>query len=149
MPGNRRRPKKVANPGRVFTPKIPRYLGDATLENRHIAWRFSSIDADGPYKCSGLPYGDLQRLFDRLREFEKMNVGQLRDDGSYHPVQTSQISKPAKARLESLQLDDIDELHSFRITSTCRLWCMKYESLMSLLWWDKGHEVYPVRKKHT
>jgi hypothetical protein len=88
-------------------------------------------------------------MFNRLNEFEKMNANELKKSGSYHSIQTSQVSKPAKVRLSELQLDDVDVLYSFRITGACRLWCMKYESLMSILWWDKNHEVYPVRKNGT
>lgn len=141
--------KKAVVPDDITTPKIPHYLGPPSLENRHVAWRFSNADHDGPFRCDSLSHEEFTSLWERLRAFERMNVAQLRNAQSYHSTPTANLAKNAKDRLEQLRLDDIDTLYSFRITQTCRLWCIKHENIMSVLWWDKSHEVYIVNKKHT
>ena len=131
------------------TPKVPSWLGLPNLEQQYLAWRFSHADIGGPYSCAVFGKKDLQLLWDRLRAFEKMNVAKLRDQGSYHSPATTSISREAKQRLSELSLDDIDVLHSFPITGPCRLWCMKHQNIMCVLWWDRNHGVCPTLKRHT
>ncbi len=78
-----------------------------------------------------------------------MNSAQLRQAQSLHGVPTINIGRKAKTRFEEIRLADIDIIYGFHITGLCRLWCMKHENILSVLWWDKNHEVYPVGKKHT
>jgi len=103
----------------------------------------------GCFSCADLCLEEHKQLWNRLREFEAKNVAQLRDAGSYHPKPTNELGSEYKSRLQEMQLDDIEELYSFRIDGACRLWCIKYENIFSLLWWDKEHKVAPVTKKHT
>jgi hypothetical protein len=143
------RPKKPIIPGQISTHKVPRYLGIPNIEEGHLAWRFSNADITGPYSCGTFSYADFQLLWDKLRSYEKMNVAKLREANSFHPMAVVNVSRDAKLRLQLLQLDDIDRLYSFHITSACRLWCMKHSNILSILWWDTEHKVYPVSKRHT
>ncbi len=155
MPRERhKQPKKPILPSGIQTPKIPVYLGNPNLEGRHLSWRLSSADIDGPFSCSQFScsqfaHDDFKLLWDKLRAFEKMNAAQLRQAQSFHGVPTVNISRKAKTRLEEIKLDDIDIIYGFHIMGLCRLWCMKHENILSVLWWDRNHEVYPVGKKHT
>jgi hypothetical protein len=149
MASKQSKSKKSIQLGDASSPKTPRYLGAPNLSNLHIGWRFSHADINGPYTCGGFTFSDFQLLWDRLRSFEKMNFAQLQDAGSLHDHPTIQISKDAKDRLQGMRLDDIDTLYSFHIQGDLRLWCMKYENLLCILWWDRNHRVYPVPKKHT
>ena len=149
MAPRRRRDKRPALPRDVRTQKIPSYLRAPNLEGRHLAWRFSSADLDGPFSCGDLSHLAFKALWERLRAFERMNIAQLRDAGSLHSPRTVELAKAAKRRLQQIKLDDVDVLYSFHITGACRLWCMKHENLMSILWWDEHHEVYPTPKRHT
>ena len=145
----RRKPKRPILPSDIQTPKIPVYLGSPNLKSGHLSWRFSSADIDGPFSCGQFTHDDFTQFWDRLRAFENMNVAQFRAAQSFHGVPTTNISRKAKERLEEIRLDDIDIIWGFRIMGTCRLWCMRHENLLSVLWWDRKHEVYPVDKKHT
>lgn len=129
--------------------KLPRYLGSFNIENQHMAWRFSNADINGPFTCAQLTHEEHKSLWERLTAFERKNVAELRDFGSYHTIQTRNISSAAKQRLRVLGLDDQEVLHSFHIAGSCRLWCMKHQNLFSVLWWDRDHQVYLVPKKHT
>jgi hypothetical protein len=145
----RRRPKKPQIPSGIQTPRIPVYLGNPYLEGRHLCWRFSSADIGGPFGCGQFSLDDFTQLWDRLRAFEKMNISQLRAAKSFHGVPCANISPIAKKRLEEINKDDLDTIYGFHIMGECRLWCMRHENILSVLWWDRNHEVYPVGKKHT
>lgn len=133
----------------VSATKTPSFLGPLNIDNRHIAWRFSKADLSGPYTCAGFSHVDFQQLWNRLRYFEQMNVAQMRDAGSYHPKPVADMSRRDRDRLMQLQLDDVEELYSFAIDGPCRMWCIKYENIFLILWWDRNHEVSPVAKSHT
>ncbi len=129
--------------------KVPKFLGAPNIEGGFIAWRFGTADSGGPYACSNLEHADYQRLWERLRAFEGMNTAQLLDAGSLHPVPQHKLSRAAKDRLKEIRLDDLDGLHSFHITGSCRLWCMKHLNIFCVLWWDRNHGVYPTPKKYS
>ena len=144
-----KRDKRPIIPKELTIQKVPRFFGEPNLEDRYLAWRFSKADLGGPYSCGTFTYDDFLMLWDKLRSFEKMNSAELWKGGSFHEISVGDIGKEAQARLQAVALDDVDYLYSFRMNATCRLWCVKHENLMSLLWWDKDHQVYPVSKKGT
>ena len=145
----RKRPKLPKVTEQPDTSKVPGWLGRPTLENSHIAWRFSNADMDGPYSCASLSPAQYTEMWSRLRSFETMNVAELRRADSFHAHSLTGLSPMARERLAVRQLDDLDTLYSFRVNATCRIWCMRHVSLLSVLWWDDEHAVYPVAKKHT
>lgn len=149
MPKNRTRNKQPVLSGNPSTSKTPTYLGPANLDQGHLAWRFSNSDLDGPFSCANLAIQEFKDMWDRLRAFEKMTPAQLRDAGSLHGVSVVQMSKAAKERLLKIKLDDIETLYSFRVDGACRLWCVKFENIFSVLWWDRNHQVYTTPKRHT
>jgi len=136
-------------PQSMSTAKIPRFLGLPNIENKPLAWRFSNADLGGPYACKDFTHDEFQQLWERLRAFEKMNVAEMRDAGSFHPKPVVEMGREEKERLKEIQLDDIEELYSFRIYGPCRMWCIRRENILLVLWWDRGHVVCPVAKSHT
>ena len=145
----RKNPKIPIISSDIHPTKIPVYLGAPNLEGRHLSWRFSSADVDGPFSCGQFNHDDFIQFWGRMRTFERMNVSQLRDAESFHGVLCTNISRKAKTRLEEIKKDDLEIIYGFRITGECRLWCMRHENILAVLWWDRKHEVYPVGKKHT
>ena len=83
-------------------------------------------------------YSDNDRLavWKRLGEFEKMNAAELKTARSNHKHFMSTLAKEAIERLKELQLDDLDDIWSFRVTGERRFWCIKHENIYALLWWD-------------
>lgn len=136
-------------PADIHPEKIPHWLGPPNIEKLHISWRFSKADLGGPYHCHNFSLTDHQQLWHRLRAFEGMNSADLIRSGSLHEVPAIDMSDEAKERLKELRLDDLDALHSFHIDGPCRMWCMKYRNIFSVLWWDRNHGGYLVGKKHT
>jgi hypothetical protein len=60
----------------------------------------------------------------------------------------NEIEKEASDRLRERELDDL-ELYSFRISAKERIWGIREREAFYIIWWDPGHTVYPVQKKHT
>lgn len=141
--------KKPVIPSKLHILKSPKWIGPPNIEGVHIAWRFSKADMGGPYHCNNFSYSDHQQLWVRLRSFEGMNSAQLKDAGSLHDIPTNELTPDAKKRLEELNLDDLEIIYSFKIDGPCRLWCMRYENIFCVLWWDRNHGAYYVPKKHT
>lgn len=141
--------KQPVLPRNLRTPKIPHWLGSPNIETQHLAWRFSNADLAGPFHCCDFSLTDFRNMWDRLRAFEGMNYSALKRAKSLHEIPVSQMSKDAKERLKSLELDDIETMYSFHIDGPCRMWCMKHQNIFSILWWDRDHGVYIVRKRHT
>jgi hypothetical protein len=128
--------------------RVPSHLGFLNLEDGHISWRFSRTDLAGPFKCNDLSFGEFQQLWQRLKAFESKNLAEIIDTGS-HPIPIPDFSKEARDRLMEIGLDDLEELWSFRIDSTCRLYCFKEDNIFALLWWDTKHRACPAGKSHT
>lgn len=136
-------------PTDLSTTKTPHWIGPPNIEKQHLAWRFSKADLSGPYHCREFSLADFQQLWDRLRAFEGMNYGALRNAGSLHEIPVIRMTHEAKERLKELELDDIDNMFSFHIDGSCRMWCIKHQNIFSVLWWDRNHGAYIVKKKHT
>lgn len=138
-------PKQASQPSPSKQPKSK----DPEIEGSPLAWRFSGADLAGPFSWAALAHGEpFKEVIERLHEFEKMNWEQIVKTGS-HPVEIWRCEKPARDRLTEISQDDIDELMSFRITATRRIWCIQDRNIMRVLWWDPDHEVCPSPKRHT
>lgn len=112
-------------------------------------WRFSAADKDGPFAWSRLSDPAVYKsVSERLHQFETMDELSIGRSGS-HAVDVGSLCKEAKDRLAKIELDDIDELFSFRIDGPTRVWCRPLQGVMLVLWWDPEHQVCPSIKKHT
>lgn len=130
------------NPQKIPKWKEPTIGGD----DHPLAWRFSSCDPEGPFCWSNItPPDKLREVMGKLHEFETKSWKELMDGGS-HPIPTHKLEKVARDRLSEMDRDDIDELMSFRLTGTNRVWCIKSGHIMRVLWWDPDHLVYEVPK---
>ncbi|MCY4128054.1 MAG: hypothetical protein OXG15_02300, partial [Gammaproteobacteria bacterium] len=76
-----------------------------------------------------------QRVIEKLSGFEQLNPEQIKKTGS-HPIEVGKLVKDARDRLQQLHKDDVDELYSFRISSRERVWCIRKQNVMEVLWWD-------------
>jgi hypothetical protein len=109
-------------------------------------WSFRRIDIDGPWCFTKISRDHLREVLERLKNVETMNWADLRSGGS-HPVDVDQFAKDAKDRLTALKLDDLDELYSLRVSGEARVWAIKDENVLRLLWWDPNHKICPSPKK--
>lgn len=113
-----------------------------------IAWHLGGIDYEGPYCFSSIDQGQIKDVIDKLRSFESMKWSEILGSKN-HAIATESLSKPARDRLTTLQLDDVGELVSLRFSGRERVFGVRQGAVLRLLWWDPNHEVCPSILKHT
>lgn len=148
--GNGRRDK---TPKAAFSPlpkkQVPPQKLGPTFRGRPMSWRFNAADRNGPFAWSNLADGDAHKeVIETLASLETMTEGDLGAKGC-HFIETPTLCKEARDRLAEIQLDDLDELYSIRITGRTRIFCVHREDVLSVLWYDPDHAVCPSNKKHT
>ena len=93
-------------------------------------------------------------IYPTLKHFEKKTwfeiesetfYGKRKNKTKHHSVQISKLIPEARRRLETLRLDDIDELFSIRISGKIRLWGIRKKSYFQALWFDLKHEICPSK----
>jgi len=142
---NRKRPKTVETPG---PSKVPTWASRPTLEGSPLVWLFINADVTGPYPPSTTWDSTARRvMIDKLPVFERMDTSSFLGICHRHP--TRGLDREAVQRLRKIKLDDMELLYSLPMSGIGRLWCMKHTNMMSVLWWDPEHKVFPVSKKRT
>jgi hypothetical protein len=121
-------------------------------------WSFAlaDLERESPWGWHGLG-DDCAKVLTRLAQLEGETWAEIRSEASgaghtrNHSVPTDQLSGPAQARLAALGLDDVEHVYSFRLGGRERVWGIVLPGSFAcyLLWWDPGHTVYPVTKRHT
>lgn len=109
------------------------------------------MDHEGPFGWGRMTRQKLLTVHQRLANLESMTWHEILIMGkkANHAVQVEQMSKAAQNRLLELELDDVDELVSLRVTGKERVWGIRHGGLCNILWWDPEHEVCPSNKKNT
>jgi hypothetical protein len=111
-------------------------------------FRAGQMDMNGPWGWHKFDPQFLQGLLHKIFDSQKLSWQTLLEHGS-HLVQVGDLCSKAQRRLIELCKDDCDELYSFRLTGSKRIWGIKDGNILWLLWWDPNHEVCPSHKKHT
>ena len=135
------------------TEKSPRISRDPdSYYDLNPAWKLDRLELCDPYGWHQLDRESIDRVRTRLVAFESMTWREILIDGRKrnHSVKTSDICTAVRKRLESIGLDDLDRLLSLGLTGPKeRIWGILANGVMSLLWWDPGHEICPSSLKHT
>jgi hypothetical protein len=66
-----------------------------------------------------------------------------------HSIPIEKLEGEAQRRLRDLGLEDIDEVISLRLSGKERVFGIRYDVALSLLWWDEDHRVCRSELKHT
>lgn len=90
----------------------------------------------------------LEEILPKLQAFETMTWGQILGRNN-HQVPVYRLSKDAQKRLQTCKLDDVDTLVSLRLAGLTRVWGIRRQRTLRVLWWDPEHKVCPSKKKHT
>ena len=106
------------------------------------------VDQFGWHKLSA---DEAPTIKERLKGFESMTWNQILVDANKHNhyVERKKLCKDAQARLKFLKLDDVEEFVSLKVDSLGRIWGIRENAVMLLLWWDPKHRICPSHKKHT
>jgi len=137
---DRKKARASFEPAPQKTPTVGTKVG-----GQEISWRFSTGDRNGAWAWTAIADDTLYReIIERLAAHETMSLIDIESAGS-HWIDISRFkNKDVGKRLQEIQKDDIDGLFSFRITGKKRVFCIRRQNVMNVLWWDPNHEVYYV-----
>lgn len=136
-----RRPRAKESPSDAKQIRLATPLDD---NQRKPAWSFLFCDFDSPFGWNAASKEDLLQVVHHLGELERLTLAEIfgqRNRGNHQP-RPQQLGKPAQSRLKKIKLDP-ERLVSLRLTGTKRIWLIREGSILSLLWWDPQHQVWP------
>lgn len=144
---------KKKKPVAVVSPldkKQPRTSSDPpSFRGGVISWRFNAADRNGPFSWDALTDGaEFMSVIKTLSDIETMSEANQQQRGC-HFIPLYKLSKEAQDRLAEIQLEDLDELYSIRLTGRGRVFCVHRPQYMRVLWFDPDHRVCPAKLKHT
>lgn len=141
-----KKPKLGASP---LVSKVPR-SEPVTVGQRKPSWVFNTMDTDHPRWGWYLADTEcLKKLQRRLSNFESMTWLEIERKDDSHSIPVSRIVGEAQRRLIELRQDDISDVYSLRISGRERLWGIRDEERLKILWWDPDHEICPAPLKYT
>lgn len=126
--------------------KIPRAILTPS-EDCKPDFRTDLMDLNGPWRWN-LCETEIQEYTRNLLSWEQLSWRELSQRGC-HLVSISMLIPKAQKRLRELERQDLDELYSLRLSGKKRIWCIKDNNILWLLWWDPLHSICLSKKKHT
>jgi len=118
---------------------------------RNPSWRVSLLEMVEPFGWHKIERGKWQEVISKLRNFESRTWSEIliQSKKQNHAIPVWKIEKSAQDRLAELNLDDIDELISLRLSGKERVWGIMYDGILKVLWWDPNHLVCKSSKKNS
>lgn len=114
--------KKQKIPKALVTPsesKIPK-VGVNPSDHCRPDFKAEQMDRDGPWGWNHFDSSEIQELFQKIFETQKLTWQELRNNGS-HFVNRKDLCSEAQKRLIYIQNDDLDQLFSFRLNGRKRV----------------------------
>jgi hypothetical protein len=111
------------------------------------SWRFSTVDKAGPFAW---PINDAieQEILQKLHNFDSMRWNKI-EGPDHHLINRDKLTKEANERLLKINQDDVGQLFSFHFDGKARIFGIRDNGVVKLLWWDPEHKVCISHKKHT
>jgi len=144
-----KKPKYKEKVSSAKKPKTyPANLPEQALQKKPV-WRFGRLDFQEKWGFNQLnEFPTIEDIHSKLKNFETMTWREIEGKNN-HYIDVKDICKEAQERLRQIKLDEYDTLFSFRLTGKKRLWGIRENEILYLLWWDPEHTVYPIEKSHT
>lgn len=143
----RKKPSRKVNPSEQKKARSPKSF--VSSDDERPTWHVGTIDTEGPWGWKNLDCETVwNHIHCKIANFETMTWAEIKQSGS-HNVSVSSICPEAKERLKYIEMDDIDELFSLRLTGTQRIWGIRDRYILKILWWDPKHQVYPSCLRYT
>lgn len=131
--------------------KKPRIAPDPSHNNHFLSWHISLIETVGPFGWHVLELEKLLEIRGKLGSFEgkTWNEFLVAEKSHNHTVPVDQLCAQARRRLEEIGQDDVHSLISLRLSGRERIWGIRQQHILKILWWDPDHQVCPSAHKHT
>lgn len=111
------------------------------------SWQFSRRDETHPdWGWKGLLPKQWRFILEHLQAFEGMTWAEIkatsggRNHGNnHHPLQVTDLVTEAQNRLAEIGMIEVDEVFSLRLTNTLRIYGIREDRVLSILWHDPHH----------
>jgi len=125
---------------------------DQNSDKEKPLWDFANVDNDGKFRFHESTL-DLTLFVQKLVSLSQMTWANIKmathDDGKSknHELPFEKLSQEAKERINLKKLnDDVESIFSFALTNKIRLIGLKKGRIFYVIWYDKNHEFYPIKK---
>lgn len=133
-------------------------ISDLELKSsqNHFAWSLDLADYDWKWGFGTSVFRNewCKHILGKLKEFESKSWAIIANDSSgktsgtrNHHVSVSKIDRSAQKRLRRIEMEDVDQLYSLRLTGKKRLFGVIHNYVLKVLWYDPNHEIFKSRKK--
>lgn len=121
-------------------------------------WAFDRIDRDGEFAFDVKREDfDAKAVFEKMIYYNSMTWAEIdrqtHDKGKskHHFIKDLRgLSKECIDRIKKMHLDEeIDNIFSFALTNTVRVFGLRELGMFYVLWYDPYHKIYPSKKKNT
>ena len=110
-------------------------------------WSFAKCDLEGSdWSWEKITSEDLVQVLRRLGEHESRSWKDILLDKSNGAIDMDheRLSAAAKNRLEDRTLLTFDKIYKLRVDGPGRVWGVRVERTLHIVWWDPEHGVYPM-----
>jgi hypothetical protein len=145
----KKQPKFLLSPEPTKQPRLGTSI--ESINDQYPSWHFDKLDLEFEYCEDWVKIdreGLMQEILPKLKEFERKPWKEMGDRNNHFVFKKDLISDAIR-RLEKLKIDDIEGLYSLRLSSTKRIYGIRFNSIIKLLWWDPDHKICPAPLKHT
>lgn len=137
--------KKPKRRERVSTKKQPRTGPVEDISKQTVQWSFELFDSAKQWHDDSYKGETFQEVAAQLRSYSQRTWGNITKDFQRdHIIFVNDIISEAQKRLQYLNLDDFDQLWSFRFKGLWRLWGVRVGRIFNAIWWDPQHKIYPT-----
>lgn len=128
--------------------KYPRGAEKAEQVPDLISWHIRTVDKEGSWGWEQVTRLTFDDILTKMSNFETMKWSEILNRNN-HAIPISDICSEARKRLKTLKQDDVDELISLRLTGKNRVWGIRDQNILKILWWDPNHTVCLSLKRYT
>ncbi len=129
--------------------KYPRGADKAEKIRDLVSWHIRIVDKEGRWGWAQVNDLSLwEDILSKMSNFETMTWAEILNRNN-HAISISRICPDAKRRPAELKQDDVDEIVSLHLTGLKRIWGIRDQNVLKILWWDPEHTVCPSLKRHT
>ena len=117
------------------------------------AWAFSRCDQEHERWSLSKSQNIYDDIIRKLGSFEGMTWAEIMSQSggrahgtNHHFEDVGDLKKEAQKRLQELQLEDLDQVFSLRLSGKERLYGILNDRVLRIIWYDQNHEIYPMSK---
>jgi hypothetical protein len=128
--------------------QAPNAEGDDTW---FVRVRMHRADTGGAWSILDVTRDEHERLLKLIQDIEKLPAKEAFSSAQncqQYPDMTDCPNADTKKRLVD-EYQGLDSLVRFRLDGTTRVYGARERHEFHLLWWDRDHQVWPSKKKHT